>query len=92
MAKHPMQPIEIDDRGCPRFKANAIVRYLLDEGGIDLNQIAIKNFSAEDQMQLAQLIGYSVGGYGELDYVTDESYDEAEAAADAALAVAKESP
>ena len=37
---HPMQPIEMDSDGTPRFKANEIVRYLLDNGGIDLNQIA----------------------------------------------------
>lgn len=90
MAKHPMQPIVIDEHGTPRFKANPIVRYLLDSGGIDLNKIAIMAgrglFSDEDQMQLAQLIGYSVGGYGDLSYVSEESINEADAAADAALA------
>jgi hypothetical protein len=85
---HPMQPIVIDEHGVPRFKANKIVRYILDHGGIDLNHIAMKSgplgFSAEDHMQLAQLIGYSIGGYGELDYVTDESYSAAESAAEEA--------
>lgn len=28
-------------------------------------------------MQLAQLLGYSVSGYGDLPYVSDESYDKA---------------
>jgi len=66
----PIQPI-IDGR----FKENKIVRHLLDHGGIDLNKIAMLNFPQEDTEQFAQLIGYSVGGFGSLSYVTDETYD-----------------
>jgi hypothetical protein len=39
-----------------------------------LNDIAMMGFSDEDQEHFAQLIGYSIGGYGELSYVSDESY------------------
>lgn len=68
----PMQPI--DDK---RFVPNRIVQHLLDNGGIDLNDIAMLSFTNEERMQFAQLIGYSLGGYSELSYVSDESYDAA---------------
>lgn len=82
--KLPMQPLVIDAHGTLRFKENPIVRTLLDyatEHGYGLNEIALEQFDTEDQMQLAQLIGYSLSGYGTLSYVTDESYDRASAAA-----------
>lgn len=73
--KHPMQPIVVDENGTKRFKANAIVRYLVNHGSINLNDIAALEFSQEDREQLAQLIGYSIGGFGELSYVSDETYE-----------------
>ena len=76
--KHPIQPLAPDECGTLRFKPNAIVRWLLDEGPFDLNQIAMKQFSVEDQEQFAQLIGYSLSGFGELSYVRDETYGTAE--------------
>ena len=82
--KLPMQPLVIDAHGTLRFKENPIVRTLLDyatEHGYGLNEIAREEFDAEDQMHLAQLIGYSLSGYGTLSYVTDESYERAAAAA-----------
>lgn len=82
--KLPIQPLVIDAHGTLRFKENPIVRVLLDyatEHGYGLNEIALEEFDAEDQMQLAQLIGYSLSGYGTLSYVTDESYERAAAAA-----------
>ena len=66
--EQPMQPIVHDDDGERRFRENAIVRFLLDAGPFDLNQIALMPFSPEDRRQLAQLIGYSVSGYEELSY------------------------
>ncbi len=78
--KHPIQPIE-DKDGTLRFKENAIVRHLLNHGqkhGCGLNELARMNFSREDHMQLAQLIGYSLSGYSELSYVDDDSYGAAE--------------
>lgn len=78
----PIQPIITDEHGTYRFVPNEIVRYLLDNGGIDLNQIALKaqtgdGFSQEDQEQFAQLIGYSVVGSGDLSYMSDETYETA---------------
>lgn len=74
---HPIQPLGDDGDGTVRFKENPIVRYLLDNGGIDLNAIARRGFAKEDQQQFAQLIGYSLSGYSELSYVTDEAYSAA---------------
>lgn len=83
----PMQPVTQDSHGVLRFRVNPIVRALLDrdtargrvypdfparsDGG--LNWIAMQDFSREDQEQFAQLIGYSISGYHELSYVSDES-------------------
>jgi len=76
--KNPIQPLVVDDKGVLRFKQNAIVRDLLDfasERGFDLNEIARKNYTRTDRQQLAQLIGYSLSGYGELrSYVDDDSF------------------
>lgn len=69
----PIQPI-VDSR----FVENKIVSYLLDNGGICLNKLAVLDFSDEDRAQFAQLIGYSLSGYGDLSYVSDEAYDSAE--------------
>lgn len=72
--KHPMQTIEFDAEGIIRFRQNKIVRDLLDhcqKHGLDLNQIATRDYTQADREQLAQLIGYSVSGYNELSYVSD---------------------
>jgi hypothetical protein len=68
--KHPIQPLEKDSAGVTRFKQNAIVRYLIDNGSIGLNDLARVNFPQEDREQFAQLIGYSLSGYGDLSYQT----------------------
>lgn len=75
--RHPTQPLVADSEGTIRFKQNAIVRFLLDEGRHDMNALAVMNFSDEDREQFAQLIGYSLSGYGELSYVSDASYETA---------------
>ena len=71
--KHPIQNIEEG-----RFVDNKIVSYLLEAGGIGLNDLAVMDFDNEDREQFAQLIGYSVSGYGNLSYVSDASYSAAE--------------
>lgn len=75
VAKHPRQPFVWDDQKVVRFKANAIVQFLLDNGPFDMNQLAVAGFSEEDQRQFAQLIGYSACGYCELSYVSDDEKD-----------------
>jgi len=86
--KHPMQPIGLDEHGSVKFKQNAIVRFLLDAGPFDLNQISMMPFPNEDYTHLMQLIGYTTSGYGELgsspkelvrkaDKIADDIYDKA---------------
>ncbi len=65
MSKHPIQPLELDDHGVLRFKANAIVDYCVKQVG--LNQLAVlfrvgQAEHADDWNQLAQIIGYSHSG------------------------------
>lgn len=80
--KHfPMQPIIKAPDGVYRFQANPIVRFLLDAGPFDMNKIAVlPGITQEEREQFAQLIGYSVSGFGDLSYASDEVYDEAAAA------------
>ena len=68
----PIQPIENN-----RFVENRIVNQLLETSSLTLNDIAIMNFTDQERMQFAQLIGYSVGGFGSLSYVDDETYNAA---------------
>lgn len=77
MAKHPIQPLETDASGVLRFKPNAIVQHLLDNGKIDLNDLACLEFSQGDREQFAQLIGYSLSGFGDLGYVSNGTYEAA---------------
>ena len=75
--KHPLQPFVKDAHGTVRFKGNAIVLWLIDEANEgkhhDLNSIARRGFDPAEQQQFAQLIGYSLKGYHELSYVTNEA-------------------
>ena len=87
MAEHPMQPVQHDDDGVIRFKANAIVRFLLDAGPYDMNKLAMMPWSQEDREQFAQLIGYSVCGFNELQYVSDAACERAN---DAAASIAEQ--
>jgi hypothetical protein len=75
--KHPMQPVERTEDGVIRFKANAIVEFLLNNGPFDMNFLARQKFSPEDRTQFAQLIGYSVNGFGELPYVSSRDFNTA---------------
>jgi hypothetical protein len=81
MPKLPLQPIYSDENGVKRFRKNKIVCYLLDNGGLDLNDLSAalgeKKYN-EDWEQFAQLIGYSVSGFGDLDYVSDETFEAAD--------------
>ena len=81
MKSQPMQPVVPDEHGTVRFQPNSLVRYLLDAGeqyGLDMNHLAtLPGISAEDWEQFAQLIGYSVSGFGDLSYVSDATYAKA---------------
>ena len=69
----PMQPIVNG-----RFIQNRIVTTLLDRAPIGLNEIACMNFTQSEREQFAQLIGYSLSGFGELSYASDDIYEIAE--------------
>lgn len=79
MNKLPIQPIITDEDGVLRFRANKVVRYLLDHGGLDLNDLARKvRDCPEDWAQFAQLIGYSLSGFGSLSYADSDTYEVAD--------------
>lgn len=75
---HFLQQIVIDDHGVARFRENKIVRFLLDNGNHDLNDLAVMNFTNADRMQFAQLIGYSVSGFGDLNYAASQVVNHAD--------------
>lgn len=83
--RHPMQQIYRDNQDTIRFRANKIVQYLFNTSRPEINmnslaELAAKGrFSAEDQEQFAQLIGYSVSGFAELPYVNPETVKLADA-------------
>lgn len=77
--RHPIQGTEVDRHGTIRFRANAIVRRMLDEGPWTLNDIARWGCNDGDYEQLMQLIGYSLGGFCELACASQEAYDMADA-------------
>jgi hypothetical protein len=72
----PLQPMGDDGRGVIRFRPNRIVQHLLDNGPFDLNDVAFLDVTNAEQMQFAQLIGYSVSGASSLSYFDDETREE----------------
>ncbi|MHA4967588.1 hypothetical protein ACX0KY_13600 [Pseudomonas extremorientalis] len=67
--RQPMQPVEIAADQVVRFKKNQIIcdmQELCAQHGLDLNDIACREYSKDDRSQLMQLIGYSVSAYGGL--------------------------
>jgi len=68
--KHPQQPIGIAEDGVVRFKGNSIIEDLFQSRALDLNEIKRRvqtgDFPKEDYVQLTQLLGYSVSGWGDL--------------------------
>lgn len=78
---HPIQPLATDEHGVLRFRQNKIVRDMLDFAtplGFSMNTIACKDYTDADRQQFAQLIGYSLDGYGSLSsYVDDVAYQTA---------------
>lgn len=88
MKKHPMQPIVVAKDGVARFKHNQIIEDLLDAAaaiGLDLNAIAARGYSQDDYSQLMKLIGYSVGGYGNLHQARKDHVRRADLAAEKLL-------
>lgn len=84
--KHPLQPMFKDKNGTLRFKPNRIIEYLFETRKLDLNELSKMDFPDEDREQIAQLLGYSLNGFGELSYVTDDTYYAAEKIAEQIIA------
>jgi hypothetical protein len=82
--KHPIQPLVWMDNVI-RFKENAIVRALYDYSrghGMGLNELMSMPFNQDDWNQFAQLIGWSVSGFGGLYYADPEIVAKADEEAD----------
>lgn len=75
--KQPMQPVVLTEDEVAKFQENAIVRYLLDAGPFGMDDLEVIPFPQEDREQFAQLIGYSLGLFGGLDYVRHKTYKKA---------------
>lgn len=69
----PVQPVLTDESGVLRFRANPLVRWLLDAGPHNMNDLALVPATNAERSQFAQLIGYSVDGYRDLSYAVVES-------------------
>jgi len=81
--KHPMQLMFLEEDGRPRFKANSLVLYMLDAGGLDLSGLRmLPNIPQEDWEQFYQLIGYPLSGFEELSFVGEDAIMEARKLAD----------
>ena len=73
---NPIQPLYLIN-DVIRFKENKIVNDLLDFAtplGFDMNKIARSSYTQTDREQFAQLIGYSLSGFGSLSYASDDVY------------------
>jgi hypothetical protein len=71
-----------DTNNTLRFRKNEIVAYLMDQStraGVDMHDLAqIRQFSEEDWKQFTQLLGFSLRGWGEFEFVTSRDITEAE--------------
>ena len=77
-----MRSIIKDSRGVIRFKANAIVNWIVSSGRLNLNDILLDEYSIEDIEEFWQLMGYSVSEYGELSFIREETVAVADAIAE----------
>lgn len=89
-----MQPVVWDGHGVIRFQQNEIVRYLLDNGGLDLNKLhgtghSAPRFLRSDWDQFHQLIGYSVSA---CPYLNDDVWSEAQERRDRLVAKYPDDP
>lgn len=77
MNKHPLQKVVKEGQRVTRFVSNGAVRYLLDKGTKTMNDVVLAfqrgEFDEADLQQFYQLIGYSIDGYAELDWISRDS-------------------
>ena len=76
-----------------RFRRNKLVEYLLDNGGISMTELAgLPGIPRSDREQFAQLIGYSISGFGDLGYVSKKTIMTADKSASILPSSVKETP
>ena len=80
--KHPMQPIHRDSAGVVRFVENRIVRHVLAESHLTLDDLFSLGYDPEDYEQVIQLVGFSVSGFGDMPHVNPNSVAIADKIAD----------
>lgn len=58
-----------------RFKANGVLKYLVERGALDLNHLALayhqKKFSQRDYAEFNMMLGYSISGFCDLSSFDD---------------------
>lgn len=79
MSRFPDQPMHVDADGVVRFIKNRAVCELYERSlaaGYGLHELAKDaargNYTKDELSQLAQLLGYSVSGFGDLSYADPE--------------------
>lgn len=75
--RFPWQPI-VKTAGVFRWKSNSICAWAVDSQRINMNDVAMQDFSKPDMAQFAQLIGYSISRWGDLNYVRNKDAHEAQ--------------
>ncbi len=83
---HPMQPIYLASDSVIRFRHNPLVtciqRFAASKGfGLDELKKHLPSATDDDWQQLAQLLGYSVSGFGDLSYANPDTVQKADAIA-----------
>lgn len=70
MKKLDWPPVVEDSAGVYRFQPNALFRWSVDEGGLDLNRMAMAygqgKFTLEEYMEFYRGLGYSLCGFMEI--------------------------
>lgn len=65
----------VESDGRLRYRKNTVVRWLLDAGNLDLNQVwttyKAGAFTLSDMMEFYRLIGYSLEGFEEIFFHRD---------------------
>lgn len=69
---HPIQPLLQDEDGTVYFKENSVVTYLWIYSRLKIADITKQGFSQEDKEQFAQLIGFNIDRFSELDCASQE--------------------
>lgn len=71
LPRHPMQPIVFDDKGVLRFKADNIVKEIIEQYPFD--PVTNSEQFASDYQQILQLMGVTVDDYCSMPYVSKRS-------------------